>query len=184
MSLNPYESPKSLSPPVEEVQARSAHGRLWFRIRIGLIAVTFVMGLFSAREEISELEQLPASALRFTAMHLGFGILLMPLMLLFVIGIQATNPLSDKTWTRPTHSSNPLRLGNPLLFFHFAAYVFGASGLGVAVSALWNGPYAAAIGLLLIAGAGSVLAGLRLSMWVFKDKMAREPSDPRSASKS
>lgn len=108
------------------------------------------------------------------------GVLLMPVMLLAIIGLQALNPWSDDLWTRPTHRSNPFRLGNPLLLFHFAAYFAAASGLGVLVSSLWHGLYAAAYGALGILGAASVLVGVRLCMRVFKHKMAEEPLEQPS----
>jgi hypothetical protein len=98
-----------------------------------------------------------------------------------VLSIQVVNPLSDAQWTRPTHASNPLRLGNPLLFFHFAAYLAGAIGIGYLLSALWNGVYAIGMGVFMLLGAVATLAGVRLSMVVFKSKMADESRTPPSA---
>lgn len=97
--------------------------------------------------------------------------LFLPLGLLFVIGIQSVNPFSDDVWTRPTHHSNPLHLGNPLLFFHFFAFFVGASGLGVVVSSLWNGLPAALHGILGLWGSSMILVGIRLCMRVFQHKL-------------
>ncbi len=174
MSLNPYESPKSLSAADREKGPQSATSGLWFKIRLGVYALGLVSGVPTAHQEVSELAKFEPWGLAFLAIPCGVATLLMPLMLLFVISIQAVNPWSDEKWLRPTHGCNPFRLGNPLLFFHFGAYWFGAIGIGFLLSALWNGVYAVALGVFMLLGAVATLAGVRLSMLVFKSKMADE----------
>ena len=100
------------------------------------------------------------------------AILVIPLMLQAIIAIQYVNPFSDKTWTRPTHESNPFHFGNPLLFFHFGAYLGGAGSMGTLLSAIWNGLPALLGGLAGILGAFSVLLGVHLAMRLFRSKMA------------
>jgi len=147
-------------------------GKTWFRIRSGLLAYGFIAAAATAHVQLAQLRSFPF------AMTLGFYVvcavmlLAIPLMLVAVIGFQAVNPFSDKMWTRPTHQSNPFRFGNPLLFFHFAGYFFGAAGLGVLVSALWNGLPALLGGLEGMVGAFTTLVGVRWAMHVYRFKMA------------
>ena len=151
-------------------------GNTWFKIRLALIAIGFAAGMFLPwNETATAFGEMPREMLVLVLILSVGGVLLSPIILLFVIGIQSTNPFSDRRWTRPAHRSNPFRFGNPLLFFHFAAYFTGAQALGVLVSALWWGPYAAAMGALGIAGAAGILLGVRLSMRVFKRKMEDAP---------
>jgi hypothetical protein len=100
--------------------------------------------------------------------------LVIPFMLLFIIGLQAANPLSDKVWTPPDHRSNPFRFSNPLFFFHFAAFCVGAAGIGALVSVIWNGLIVLLYGGQLILAAVMLLVGVRWCMRVFSHKMVRE----------
>lgn len=152
-------------------------GNTWLKIRIGLIAFGFVSALFVPRARFEELRSFPSWVLAVVAGFAVVSLALIPVMLLFVIGIQTINPFSDKEWTPPTHHSSPFRLGNPLLFFHFGAFFIGAGGLGLLVSSLWNGLFAAAHGLLVVLGSLMLLVGVRVCMRVFKHKMAAGSPD-------
>lgn len=150
-------------------------GTTWYRIRIALIVAAFATTLFARLfvpfEQIEEMKLF--SPFQFVVMGVValIGVLLMPLMVLFVVGIQAVNPASDPKWALPTHQSNPFRLSNPLLGFHFAAFVFLACGIALIFSSLWNGWFAIAEGVFTIVGAIMMLIGIRLCVRVFKHKI-------------
>jgi hypothetical protein len=173
-SPNPHASPKSSATANDAQTPASQRAGVWFKVRLGFHVFGLAGGALFAHQGVAELARLEPWELGFLAILSGVAVLLMPFMLVMVLSIQAVNPLSDAAWTRPTHASNPFRLGNPLLFFHFAGYLAGAQGLGFLLSALWNGVYAAAIGVFMLLGAVATLAGVRLSMWVFRSKLADE----------
>ena len=156
-------------------------GHTWLRIRLGFMALVFLAGLFVPAEQFEELRSRPNRTLATVGVFKVVSLSFIPLMLLLVIGIQAVNPFSDDKWTVPTHRSNPLRLGNPLLFFHFGAFIGGASGLGMLVSSLWNGLFVAAFGAVVVLGSIMSLVGVRLCSRVFKHKMMEGPPDQGDA---
>lgn len=149
-------------------------GKMWFRIRMALFVLTFLSALLVPNPQIEELSATSGMDQIFLFVFLGVVAVFIPFMLLCTLAIQAINPFSDKVWTRPTHQSNPFRLGNPLLFFHFGVYLCAASGLGIIVSSLWRGLFAAVFGLIMLVYSVSILLGVRLTMRVFKHKMAGE----------
>lgn len=151
--------------------------RTWFRIRLGLMAFAFVASPAALTLKVSQFSDMSSGMvwLAFIASVL-LSILAMPVLLLLIFAFQAANPYSDKTWHRPTHQSNPLHFGNPLLFFHFGAYAIGAGSLGILISAIWNGLPALLGGLAGIVGAFSVMLGRCLAMRIFKNKLPDQPS--------
>ena len=152
-------------------------GKTWFQVRLVLMAFAFVSllaipsGQFTPGQ-FTELAEMPSWRVWVSGAMMIIFIFTMPMILQVIFAIQYVNPLSDKTWTRPTHESNPFHLGNPLLFFHFVAYVFGAGSMGTLLSAIWNGLPALLGGLAGILGAFSVLLGVHLAMRLFRSKMA------------
>jgi hypothetical protein len=153
-------------------------GETWFRIRLGLLVLAFVVALGNPAREFDTLWAMPVWMVWIVVVAAALGVLAIPLMLLWVIGLQAANPGSDKQWARPTHQADPFRLGNPLLFFHFFAFVLAACALGALVSALWRGLPALCAGLTWGAAAVSTLAGVRLAMRTFKHKLAAPATAP------
>lgn len=106
-----------------------------------------------------------------------------PIMLLFVIGIQYINPLSDKYWSKPTHDANPFCFGNPLFFFHFGAYQMLAVGVGSFISALWHGWPALLHGIFLLLGSLMFLVGIHACVHCYHKKFL-ETSEPSKLSGS
>ncbi len=156
-------------------------GKTWFKIRIVLFVLNFAGALFVPNPQIEEFSRTSGMDRIFISAFLVFGAVLLPFMLLFILAIQVINPLSDKIWARPNHYCNPFRLGNPLLFFHFAAHLFAVIGLGIIISSLWRGLFTAIYGLLIVVYALSMLIGVRLAIRVFKRKIAEDtPSGPSS----
>lgn len=89
------------------------------------------------------------------------AVLLSPFMMMFAIGFQIVNPFTDETWNIPTADCNPLRLGNPLRFGHFASQLCIAQGVGLLLVSLWAGwPHNLSRGIYLaVAGVTTGLVG-------------------------
>ena len=142
----------------------------WFKIRIALLGVAFVSGIFVPNQQIEELRDMPQLALVVIVVAIFAAMVATPFAIVLLVGLQTTNPMSDKIWVRPNHQANPFHFGNPLLFFHFAAYLGVACGIGAIVGSPWFGRYAAMRGLVGILFSLMVLAGVRLSIRVFHRK--------------
>ena len=154
---------------------------LLFRIRLLFYGLGFIQPLFIPFGKVVKdvFFDPPIQTLVILFAVCLFSTILIPIMLLTFVGIQAINPFSDKTWTRPSHRSNPLYLGNPLFILHFAAFFAGFGGFGAIVSFPWNGVVAVGYGVLVFVGSAMFLIGLELCMRVFKHKMGEHavPSD-------
>lgn len=144
----------------------------WFRIRMVCYGFYLLLGAVTGYLEPRFHPELPPTLLWHFGLASILSVLLLPFMVAVVISFQAINPWSAKIWTRPTHHVNPLNMRNPLLFFHFAAYLFIAGGTGMLVSsAACMSVFAAAHGGLIILGGGGVLVGVRLAMRWCRKKM-------------
>ena len=96
--------------------------------------------------------------------------------MLFVIGIQAVNPLSAKVWLKPAWLANPFSLRQPCQSFHLVAWYFMASGLGAFVArVLSHRPVNADVPVLFAFGLG-FRVGLFLVEFAFRWKFADTPS--------
>jgi hypothetical protein len=145
----------------------------WLRMRLVLIGIFFIGGSLSFLvPDLFTFPDLPPTMMWLPIGFLVTCIALSPIMVAAVISFQVLNPFTDKTWTRPTHSSNPLRLRNPLLFFHFASYLCMAQGLGMALTSFLGGWVQLMWGLQGLAGGLGCLAGVHLAMRWCKHKMA------------
>ena len=138
---------------------------VWTIIRLALVVLAAVAPFF-----------LPTESQPFQSITWQFLVVIvvaLPLMLLFIVGIQAINPYSAPVWNRPSWSVNPFSTREPLQFFYFAAFVFVASGIGAVARllALGVGSYVEAL-LPLVIGFG-VLLGVALCMLVYRSKMAK-----------
>ncbi|MEM1108600.1 MAG: hypothetical protein AAGH99_07920 [Planctomycetota bacterium] len=143
----------------------------WFRLRMVISVFVIGMTMLIPGQPFEDLRSLPTEIHLFVAIFLIASLILIPLMLLFVIGIQAINPLNDSQWLKPTHDANPLYLRNPLFFFHFAAYLIFAAGGSLLVSSLWRGWPALAHGVYLLLAAPMILLGIRICIRVFRHKL-------------
>jgi hypothetical protein len=154
-------------------------GEHWYRFRLATYVFAFLAAVatpfFVPREPLDFMAAQPPWML--AELIAGAFVLMatFPLMALFVVGIQAINPWSDRVWSMPTLRSNPFNSGNPLTGLHDAVYVVGVGGLGVLVSSLWNGLVCAAVGVLQIFGAAMIFVAVRLCRRVFHHKF----SEPR-----
>ena len=144
--------------------------RKWTWVRVVIVILSFAIALFPSPKTAS-VPPLDWEALL-------AALLVIPIGLLFVVGIQRVNPRSAPVWRYPDWSLNPFTMKEPLQFFHFASYVFLAGGVGhvirVAVSsnqATLDDLFGAAIGV-------GLLIGVKLCAVVFRNKMGpkKEPA--------
>jgi hypothetical protein len=90
-----------------------------------------------------------------------------------VIGVQAINPRSAKTWRKPSWEINPFLLQEPLQFFHFAAYSCLAAGIVACFTLLYGDPAAASLAVMLLSAGAGLRLGVQLSLYVFRNKTAQ-----------
>ena len=144
----------------------------WIRIRAILLGLSVIAGgLAFLMPDTFPYSDLPPSMAWIFGGFILLSLVLAPFMLAAVILFQAINPFSDKVWTRPSHYCNPFRLGNPLLFFHFASFMFMAAGLGMSLTSFMGGIRQLLEGVYTILGGFAFLAGVHLAMRWCKHKM-------------
>jgi hypothetical protein len=139
------------------------HSR-WFWVRV----VLTVIGGLSGVSVVSP-ETLKSSSLDWTATLVIF--LFAVVASLIVLGVQAINPQSAEIWRKPSWEMSPFLLGEPLQFFHCAAYFFIACGVMACAILVYRGDDGFPLGVSMLAvGVGSRLA-VALSPCVFRRKM-------------
>jgi len=151
----------------------------WYKTRMVLLGLSAVAGgLTFLTPDTFPYKDLPPTMAWIFGGFILLSLVLFPLMVAAVISFQALNPLSNKVWTRPSQYCNPFRLGNPLLFFHFAAFAFIACGLGMLLTSFLGGLSQLLQGVYSILGGLACLAGVHLAMRICKRKM--EPVSDRT----
>ncbi|GEM_PF-3525551 len=137
----------------------------WTWVRVAVVAFSFVAALFqgsdSASVSSSDWGTLIAS------------LVLTPIALLIVIGIQRLNSRSAPVWRYPRWSINPFTMKEPLQFFHLAGYVFLAGGVGYLIRSTLNHMPMTLETLLWITTGIGVLIGIQLCVIAFRSKMER-----------
>ncbi|MHC4552333.1 MAG: hypothetical protein ACYSUT_06155 [Planctomycetota bacterium] len=153
----------------------------WKKARIVFYILSFITGLFSFSEVQEDMVILSSVDGPFMELILLIFSILTVLFIypafLIVIGFQVKNPLCDKVWYLPEHSKNPLNLGQPLYFFHFAAYSGICTSIGILVSFIWNGLQAIGIGLFLLFAFLNVIWAIKFCIRVFNYKFQKESAD-------
>ncbi|HHJ3241685.1 TPA: hypothetical protein ACQJOV_002768 [Vibrio parahaemolyticus] len=134
--------------------------------RVFRIAIIFGVGLFSAANYSPVVTS-------FTQGELVKSLfLIVPaslLALLSVIGFQAINPFSKKVWLEPAWDINPFTLSQPLVVFHFLAYIVTVQALVNLVVSIIKGDLYEFSLIGCVAGL-SILSGVRLVRIVFRRK--------------
>lgn len=134
----------------------------WKLIRIGLIVLVAVGSLFTP------LEMQERSPIDWTDLAIIFA--LIPVGLLFVVGIHAANPLSAKVWEKPDWDRNFLNFKDPVQFFHFGAFVMVAQGVATLCRVLFSNVHIYPETLLPLVMGVSTLLGVHITMLVFRAK--------------
>jgi len=134
----------------------------WVLLRLCLIFIVVIASFFAP------LEPQAVPSIDYFALLVIF--LFCPLGMLFVIGIQAINPESQKAWKKPAWNLNPLNVYDPVQFFHFGAYVVLVQGF-VTILRIYaeKVPFYIEAYVPLVMGAG-ILFGIKLVMLVFRSK--------------
>jgi len=152
------------SPRIHKALAVLNDTRLWLWVRVAIVAIGGISGFsFASPEAVAQ------SNLNWGACVLIF--LVVPFGLLFVIGIQAFNPMSATTWRRPSWYINPFLFSEPLQFFHFGAFYFIAGGLVGVATLPFRGFSAAPLAFSLISVGLGMWLGVQLCMITFRKKM-------------
>ena len=137
----------------------------WVYVRGGLVAVSFMGGIFGEGRVVSFGYPWP----QLTAALFAFGVVGM----LFVIGIQAFNPRSASTWTFPQWRLNPFTMRQPLQLFHFCGYFFLAAGIGALLRALVLVTAAGDEPIAFASWGAGIIVGVWCCSRVFPRKMER-----------
>ena len=135
----------------------------WYWVRVALVVCSFIIGPFYTTPEA-----VSSSGVDWIASL--FVLIIMPFGMLFVISIQALNPISAPEWRKPSWDINPFLLKEPLQFFHLAAFFFMACGIGACLSLIFRGMEAAPLAVLLFSCGLSVWFGVQISMKIYKKK--------------
>ena len=146
--------------------------RVFLYLRLLVVGFGFVSTAGEAASRADWLGVRPPIRFSDIPVVFAFGIVAM----LFVIGIQAVNPLSAKVWLKPAWLANPFSLRQPCQSFHLVAWYFMASGLGAFVArVLSHRPVNADVPVLFAFGLG-FRVGLFLVEFAFRWKFADTPS--------
>ena len=137
---------------------RTTKDKLYFAIRLFLIAFGFVTNLVAVQTVPDAHVPNPL-----------IFIVLIPVMVLLVLGIQFINPSSGLTWYAPSWWANPFRFSQPYQFFHLVFYFFLAGGAGTSISSIYSSS-SLKFGLCLVAIGLSGVASIKLSQYVFARK--------------
>ena len=137
--------------------------RHWKKVKIAVCALGGVQSAAVPPSELLSIRWVDAAIM----------VVVAPLVVVLVAGLQSANPASERQWRRPTWNANPFNLGQPLSFFHLAGWFFFAGGLGLTIPAIRTGPQLLAAPLLLLCVGIGTLTGVRLCEMVFRWKFTR-----------
>ncbi|MCG8550420.1 MAG: hypothetical protein MI799_08470 [Desulfobacterales bacterium] len=137
----------------------------WNYLKFGVSLLNFILGFFYVGGNASE------SAPQITSIDVLMMTFLMPFALVFVIGIQYFNSLSEKIWEIPSWFVNPFNLKQPLQFFHFLTFILIAFGLSSSLSLFWNGFNHVPEAIMPLALGCGLLAGLHICIYIFNKKI-------------
>jgi hypothetical protein len=149
----------------------------WKKARVFECTIAFCMALaapFFAARVLPEVEPFTIWAV---ALSIIVSPIFIPLALLIVVSLQAVNPLSNSQWTRPSWNTCFRDLGDPLHFFHMAAWACFFASLGVLISSPFCGILYFLIGLAGFVGSISVFWGIKLCIRMFPHKFESEQNN-------
>jgi hypothetical protein len=136
----------------------------WFWIRLAIVAAGALQGTSVTSPETVAISNVDWTAC--VVLLLGC-----PILLLIIVSFHAFNPASTPVWRRPAWHINPFLLGEPLQFFHLAAFSVMAGGvLGVATLPS-RGVSAAPLAVSLLCIGIGLWLGIHLCMKVCRKKM-------------
>ncbi|MDK2598330.1 hypothetical protein [Pseudoalteromonas obscura] len=137
----------------------------WLYVRLLFITIGVAPQFFVTSDAVPE-------TLSLTWQFLPVVLLFSIVGLLFIIGLQAFNPMSAKVWLPPAWKHNPFDLKQPLQFFHFGGWFTLVGSLPSFLFALMSEGNKE--GMLIAAMQASfglgILIGLRLSALIYHRK--------------
>ena len=136
----------------------------WKLLRVALIGIA-IIGSFTI-----PLEPQAVPPIDYIALLVIF--LFCPVGLLFVLGIQAANPKSEKTWNKPAWELNPLNFSDPIQFFHLGAHIMLVQGVVTLFRISLSGVPFYIEAYVPLVMAGGILLGVKLVMLVFRSKFS------------
>jgi hypothetical protein len=144
---------------------------LWVYVRVALIVGAAVQACFAP------LEPHARPPIGWGALAAIFGVCSLGFVL--VLGIQRVNPLSEKTWHRPSWALNPFNFRDPLQFFDLGAYVCLAGAFVTIIRLAFSAVPFYAESLVPLAMGGGLFLGIHIIPIVFRSKFSTRPSDGR-----
>jgi len=140
----------------------------WRKVRIGLSIISFIQGVLLAY--FAQDTSFVTAPLFLQVVIIISPMVLSPIILLAIIGVQYKNPLQDKPWTKPNMDSNFLNFKDPLHFFHAAGIFAVACGLGHILGAAFNSWRTVTIGLGVLSGSLGIFIGVAMCVRVYRKK--------------
>lgn len=155
----------------------------WKIARLVLCVFAVIQGMIAPF--LHELIDLPKDAALSSIIPLPWSLLLIvipmlffPIVMLFAIGIQASNPFSAVHWTHADWDSNFLSMSDPLHFFHFGAYEILCCGIGAVLTSPFAESRVWIEGLSWISSGIGLLLGIKLCERCFPQKFkSAQPKD-------
>lgn len=135
----------------------------WLWVRLGLVSAAFLGGLLMTPE--------PAAVPPIEWAVLPIVLILVPFGLLFVVGVQYANPRSAPVWRYPEWRVNPFKFSEPLQFFHLAAFIGLAQGVGTLIHLAITQTAIFPEALMALAIGVGMLLGVKLCAVAFRKKM-------------
>lgn len=143
--------------------AQDTNKRNWLMLRFAIL----IIAMFQARSFSNSLNGDFSNANWVTFFVLigivAFGVV-------FVLSLQAANPLAPSQWRRPSWFISPFALREPLLMFDFAAYYFLVLGTVSFVFGINANPRNWAWEIPLSVGIGAWI-GVRFCVYTFRDRL-------------
>lgn len=123
----------------------------WLYVRLAVILVVLAIGCFTPLRPHAWLP------ITWVTLFVVVGVCAVGLPLL--LGVRGSRPLGAK----PSWTSNPLNLRDPVQFFHLGAYLSIAQGVGGVVRMLLNSVPLYAEALVPLALGGGILLGIKIA---------------------
>jgi hypothetical protein len=148
----------------------SPYAKWWMASYVGVAIVSFAQGirLVLARPASTVADVAPAlerlgDVLVEMPYLLPLNLLLAPILLAVLVGLQTFNPFSARVWHRPSWRRCPFTAREPLQAFHLAGWAVLAAGLGACCAAPFaSEPMRFLAGYVALSGVG-ILFGVAVS---------------------
>jgi hypothetical protein len=141
---------------------------VWLFVRLAVILVVVIIGWFAPLRPHAWLQ------IGWVTLLVVFSVCVVGVPLL--LGLRGLRPLEAKMRSRPSWTSNPLNLRDPIQFFHLGACLSIAQGLiGLVRMVLKSQPFYVEALIPLALGAG-ILLGIKISLGLFTFTLASSDS--------